>query len=284
MSYILEALKKAEQSRLATKLPDLTRIALSDVEPIREPGTRFSAVLLAGVVTGATAFGWWLASPSAAEPNVEKLAVLVPPIRQAADPSVAASSRQASQAPEATAQSHRETQGTSQATGRSAPTSPAPRTINNEQALATPPIPSGVNPAALTNDSEKTAKKAGRLKQKDPADLAELSGLVAQEALSSDAAKKQITASAVDLPVLKPQRGLHVFRLEELPSELRRELPQLSATGYVDSAEAGGRVVSINERSLREGDELMAGMKLELITPEYVLFRFRGYRFRIEMF
>lgn len=283
MSYILEALKKAEQSRLATTLPDLTRIALSSEEPVREPGTRFYGVLFVGVVAGAIAFGWWLSGPSAAKPGIEKLAAFVPPVRQVAAPSVPAPFRQAGQAAEASAQSPRKKQETSQATPRSAPTSPA-WTINNEQELAAPPIAPWVKPAALTNDPEKTAKRAGRLKPKDPADLAELSGLVAQEALSSDAAKKQITASAVDLPVLNPARGLRVFRLEELPSELRRELPKLSATGYVDSAEAGGRVVSINERSLREGDELMAGMKLELITPEYVLFRFHGYRFRIEMF
>lgn len=283
MSYILEALKKAEQSRLAASPPDLTRVALSAGEPVREPGIRLSGLLLAGAVTGATAFGWWLASPSAAKPNVEKLAVLVPAVRQAAAPLAASSFRQTVQMAEASAKSPHETQGTSQATRPWASTSPA-WTTNNEQALPKPPITLSVEPAALSKDSERTAKKVDSSKQKDPGDSAGLSGPVAQEAIASDTARRQITASAGDLPVLKAARGLRVFRLEELPSELRRELPKLSATGYVDSAEPDGRIVNINERNLREGDEFMAGMKLELITPEYVLFRFHGYRFRIEMF
>jgi general secretion pathway protein B len=283
MSYILEALKKAEQSRLAASPPDLTRVALSAEEPVREPRTRFSGLLLAAAVTGATAFGWWLSVPSAAKPGIVKQAASALPSRQAAAPSVAAPFWQAAQVAQASAQSPQDTHGTAQAKRLPAPTSRA-SAITNEQELATPPKATWVTPAALTIDPEKTAKKAGSLKQKDPADPSGSSGLVAPEALSSDAAKKQITALAVDLPALKPDRGLRIFRLEELPSELRRELPKLSATGYVDSAEAGGRVVSINERSLREGDELMAGMKLELITPDYVLFRFHGYRFRIDMF
>jgi general secretion pathway protein B len=290
MSYILEALKKAEQSRLAASPPDFTRVALSAEEPVREPRTRFSGLLLAAAVTGATAFGWWLSVQSAAKPGIEKLAAFVLPSRQAAAPSVAVPFRQAAQVAQASAQSPQDTHGTVQAKRLPAPTSRA-SAITDERELDIPPKalwvkPAAltINPAALTINPEKTANKAGSLKQKDPADPSGSSGLVAPEALSSDATKKQITALAVDVPVLKPDRGLRVFRLEELPPELRRELPKLSATGYVDSAEAGGRVVSINERSLREGDELIAGMKLELITPDYVLFRFRGYRFRIEMF
>jgi general secretion pathway protein B len=271
MSYILEALKKAEQSRLAASPPDLTRVALSAEEPVRAPRTRFSGLLLAAAVTGATAFGWWLSVQSAAKPGIEKLAAFVLP------------SRQAAQVAEASAQNPQDTHGTVQAKRLPAPTSRA-SAITDERELDIPPKAPWVKPAALTINPEKTANKAGSLKQKDLADPSGSSGLVAPEALSSDATKKQITALAVDVPVLKPDRGLRVFRLEELPPELRRELPKLSATGYVDSAEAGGRVVSINERSLREGDELIAGMKLELITPDYVLFRFHGYRFRIEMF
>jgi general secretion pathway protein B len=92
---------------------------------------------------------------------------------------------------------------------------------------------------------------------------------------------KPIDLKPIDL---KPSRSLRVLHLEELPPEVRRDVPKISATGYVYSADTGVRVVNVNERSLQEGDELMAGLKLEQIAPDHVLFSFRGYRFRVEMF
>ena len=95
---------------------------------------------------------------------------------------------------------------------------------------------------------------------------------------------KPVATAAVESISLKLSRGLRVLHLEELPPEVRRDVPKISATGYVYSADTGVRVVNVNERSLQEGDELMAGLKLELIAPDHVLFSFRGYRFRVEMF
>jgi general secretion pathway protein B len=97
-------------------------------------------------------------------------------------------------------------------------------------------------------------------------------------------AEKPVATAAVESMGLKLSRSMRVLYLEELPPEVRRDVPKISATGYVYSADTGVRIVNVNERSLQEGDELLAGLKLELIAPDHVLFSFRGYRFRVEMF
>ena len=40
------------------------------------------------------------------------------------------------------------------------------------------------------------------------------------------------------------------------------------------------RLVGINNRMLREGDELAPGLKLEQITSEGMIFGYKGYSFR----
>ena len=45
-----------------------------------------------------------------------------------------------------------------------------------------------------------------------------------------------------------------------------------------------GLFTSIDERSLREADELFSGLRREQIAQDFLLFSFRGDRFRVEMF
>ena len=46
------------------------------------------------------------------------------------------------------------------------------------------------------------------------------------------------------------------------------------------SARPGERLVGINNRLLREGDSVVTGLKLEQITPEGMVFGYKGYSFR----
>ena len=40
------------------------------------------------------------------------------------------------------------------------------------------------------------------------------------------------------------------------------------------------RIVSINDRLLHEGDSIAAGIRLEEITPDGMIFSYKEYRFR----
>jgi general secretion pathway protein B len=70
-----------------------------------------------------------------------------------------------------------------------------------------------------------------------------------------------------------------VLTLAELPVELREALPPLSIRGYVHSDDPTSRLVVVNDRMFREGDEVAADLKLERIDPDGIVLNFRGYRF-----
>lgn len=71
----------------------------------------------------------------------------------------------------------------------------------------------------------------------------------------------------------------HVMAMEELPLGIRQELPELTISMHAYSPNPAKRLVSINNKLLHEGDTAASGVKLEKITPEGMIFSFRGYRF-----
>lgn len=46
------------------------------------------------------------------------------------------------------------------------------------------------------------------------------------------------------------------------------------------SGNPGKRLVGINNRILREGEYVVPGLKLEQITPDGMIFSYKGYSFR----
>ena len=104
-----------------------------------------------------------------------------------------------------------------------------------------------------------------------------------QERLS-DAPRKPAPVSIPDERVnpvpaeAAPEHG--VIELGELPLSLRRELPEMRIEMHAYSPKPDARLVSINDKLLREGDSVAAGVKLEQITPDGMIFSYKEYRFR----
>lgn len=71
-----------------------------------------------------------------------------------------------------------------------------------------------------------------------------------------------------------------MLSMAELPSSIQGQLPKISVSGYAYSSDPRARVAVINRRMLGEGDEVVAGVKVEQILREGVIFSYRGYRFR----
>jgi general secretion pathway protein B len=306
MSYILEALKKAEQSRLSVKLPDITTVTFSSEAPDRPRTAWLYSATFAGVVACAAAFGWWLSSKPQDRPTPDKVAAALPDKEYPA-----------------VTEPTREPAGMSLKLATDLPHSVEPKrnniNVSPQASVSRQPLPvaSSVQPrTALPAESAKpvlatkpvvAGQQAPERKPEGAAGLAE-SLATGKVALLGSKAKASAPGSAVaevdkpplavapltglpkaslplaSVPQAKPSPSARVWRLDELPLEIRRDLPKLGITGYVYSADPAGRVVSINERSLREGDELIAGLKLEQIAQDYVLFSFRGYRFRSDPF
>ncbi len=68
--------------------------------------------------------------------------------------------------------------------------------------------------------------------------------------------------------------------LNELPLAIQQEIPAMTVQLHAYSNIPGERLVSINSIRLREGGSLMLGLRLEQITPDGMIFSYKGYRFQ----
>jgi general secretion pathway protein B len=70
------------------------------------------------------------------------------------------------------------------------------------------------------------------------------------------------------------------MRMDELPVQIQREIPAMAVQLHAYSNLPGERIVYINSTKLREGDSLVPGLMLEQITPDGMIFSYKGYRFQ----
>jgi hypothetical protein len=68
--------------------------------------------------------------------------------------------------------------------------------------------------------------------------------------------------------------------MAELPAQIQQELPAMAVQLHAYSRTPGERLVNINFRSLREGAYVTPDLKLEQITPDGMIFNYKGYRFQ----
>lgn len=89
-------------------------------------------------------------------------------------------------------------------------------------------------------------------------------------------------------PVAPPQAAQDAGRqdneplaLRELPEQIQREIPALKIGGYIYSSNPAERSLLINNKLLREGDEVAPGLMLEKMLRGSVVLNYKGYRYRI---
>ena len=80
-----------------------------------------------------------------------------------------------------------------------------------------------------------------------------------------------------------PHHNPGVVNLKELPSSVSQGLPDLTMDVHYYDPNPSSRMINIRGRTLKEGQELMAGLRLEEITPGGAVFSYQGYRFRVGM-
>lgn len=258
MSYILDALKKSEKERQRGTVPDL----MTPEDVIAEETKKRSLwpyLIVGALILNAGLLAWWLAWHS--------------------------------KKPDVAAHSTAGRQLTANADVASPP-EPA-KTLNAETR------PSGEKPSSQPEPSAPgPAVKQGNSTQKNqPLQAkADLQKNVESKPAPADASKEsQEThravpqqAPAVNQPAAEPRTVTvpapmknKLYSLNELPPTLQQSLPALSISTHLYSADTSSRVVRINGQTLREGQFLTAGLKLEEITFEGVIFSYQNYRFRI---
>ncbi|MFA7269724.1 MAG: general secretion pathway protein GspB [Sterolibacterium sp.] len=122
---------------------------------------------------------------------------------------------------------------------------------------ATAVVATAERPATIETKPEKPAKPVS-----------------ASPAASSQAPapKQEEHASAV------PDAG--VIAAAELPPAIQQELPKLAILAHSYSSKPKARFVYINDRMVHEEESPAPGLKLEQITPDGMIFSYKGYRFR----
>jgi general secretion pathway protein B len=103
-----------------------------------------------------------------------------------------------------------------------------------------------------------------------------------READAAGSSKKAASAPAqpVGNAAADAARVPTVISMAELPISLQQELPPMTISVHAYSGNPRDRLVGINNRMLREGEYVVPGLKLEQITPDGMIFGYKGYSFR----
>jgi len=262
MSYILEALRRAETERTRKRgVPGLHTQPVPVVSP-EDMGARRSKAWL-WVVVGVSAgvllpllWQWWASDPSSEE--------------AAARTAVVGSVTPPSGAPTADAL---------------AATAPAPEPpAANANAPATHAAPERPRAPPTVHTAPKAAKGSAGSKP-EPMPRQSTPSNVATAAPTTMPAASAASPGAKNAPVPGPAPASapepRLRSLAELPEELRRGVPQLAFGGSVYSEIAAQRMVIFNGQVLREGDPITDDLQVEQIRPRSAVLRMRGQRFEL---
>jgi general secretion pathway protein B len=74
-----------------------------------------------------------------------------------------------------------------------------------------------------------------------------------------------------------------IYTLGELPMAIRQELPSFSVSVFLYSDEPASRLININGHTLKEGQYLADGLKLEEIIPNGLIFSYHNFRFHVDL-
>lgn len=304
MSYILDALKKSERQRPQGPVPDLFTIqGPQPPEKRRRTAAARVAALAVALVSGCVvALGIWAWSDGPGRRPAAPPAPVSPE-----RPAPAASMDRAEVVPVAPPQPPPRAGTTARhgaATVRPAVSGVPVKTPRpggrNVQSPPTGPSPAQPAPAPVVASQESKVAAGGIAPSPtagaeplaaagSPAvgttgePLAESAGLpVPPPAAESSPTAVVPSASAVAPDLQPPSPG--VVDLDALPAPVRSELPALGITGHVWSEEGSLRLLSVQDRIVREGGEAAPGVRLEEITQTGAVFVFRGWRFRVPGF
>jgi len=92
------------------------------------------------------------------------------------------------------------------------------------------------------------------------------------------AAPAPVAAQALAAPAA-PEDSLP--SLQQLPESIRAQIPRVSFGGYMYSANPADRLVLVDKGLRHEGEEVGPGLVLEKLLPHAAVMNFRGVRYRV---
>ncbi len=314
MSYILEALKKAQAERQLGSAPDIHTPAPSHV-PAPTAGASRKPLLIglsAGIVIAGIAgvLAWRSQAPA---PQVAVLASAAQGASGAAMPAPAVSSDAAAPAPALAASTASPAAAVPALAPMPAPTPMPTPTPTSTTAVGSPgalpgaaasaPVAPHREPAQAPRQAANNVTAAEAAPAARPSSAAPPAGEAArprpstQPAARSTPAPASVAAAspeAVYLPApaarapdpapvaRAPQPVEENLRtLQQLPEAIQREVPRVSVGGYIYSPNPADRLLLVDKMLRREGEELAPGLVLERLMPKYAVMNYRGTRYRV---
>jgi general secretion pathway protein B len=277
MSYILEALRKADAERDRGAVPDLHTQLLpggpGDAEASPSRASRWLGPLLGAAVVLVGVAAWRLLGVDA--PSTAAVAPL-PPTQpapsQAAMPALApavASAPLVLPGPAVAAAPVAAEPTPTRAPAPSTSSTPTPTRPQQAKAAVAP-----VGGRARAAPTVAPVARAGATAAK-PAAAAPKGG--AADPSTADARPAVAAAPASVAAVAR------LPRLNELPDEYRQQVPPLAIGGSMYSSQASKRMVIVNGQVFLEGATLAPELQLEQIRPRTAVFSIRGQRFELPL-
>ena len=280
MSFILEALKKADAERDRGAVPDLHAQGLlpeAAFEGGSQAGARPWVWLVAGAAAALLAIAAWQRSTSdepmsPAPPPVAIARPTAPPV-----PAAPASVAQARPPAQTDLQAHDASQAKAQAAADHAAHAPEGAAPAEPVAQRKPPAPKPA-PAPRDDVARTDSKAATRAATKADAKADARVEAKAETKAEPKADAKPAPPRPAAPPVAEP-----VPLFSELPDDIRRQVPPLKLGGLVYSATPASRMLIVNGDVQREGSVVAPGLTLERIKQKSVVFSLRGQRFEMPL-
>jgi general secretion pathway protein B len=261
MSYILDALKKAESERKLGSVPNVhtqsVPVATSEAgSSVWSRASTWIVLIALAIMVGVLA---WL-KPWQAVPVFNTSASLP---EQSSSKIADAESKSPSVQPPLSAASSASpavTEGNAALTGGNAAlaaTAPPADAVLPAEALPAEPAKPKIRPKLARKSTEK------------------------KQARSAAPSKPVSAAEQEPVPASDPSPETRIATLRELPENIQREIPALTIGGYIYSGNQSERSILINKRLLHEGEEVGPGLVLEKMLPKEAVLSYKGHRYRI---
>jgi general secretion pathway protein B len=257
MSYILDALRRADAERSRGAVPGLHSQGLpADDEPAaRNRGPLIWAAGAAGalVVAGLVIvlFGPWHAAPA---PDARTAPELAPPARDNA-PAQAAQGEQPAPQPGAI--------------------DPGARPIEPPLGRTAPPPAYPPPPQQRAAERPVAAGRVATLEPRAPARPA------APAASPVEHYGAPIAAASTPAPARANANANAISNINDLPPNVRSQLPHLAVGGAIYSDTPSARMVILNGQVFHEGEKPAADTVLEQIRLKSAILNFRGQRYEV---
>jgi len=252
MSYILDALKKSEKERNRGTIPDVLTVQ----EPIsydRKKRNILLSLIAVALLVNAAILIWWLAF----SPGKNKVPGKSDAVRE-----IVSEAQRSTPANQVQSPADANTPGRDEKAMLTGETHPLVTKTNNRSLQETQ------SPKAMSE-----TEKKGRPQKNDEADQV-------HTAKNPQPKDTVLNTSHPQEKIPKPDPE-KIYLIRELPDGIRKALPPLSLSIALYSDDPATRIARIDGQSLREGQNLTPGLKLEQIIEHGAILSYRNYRFRI---